>query len=181
MPMYQVSSIMSSPVLTTGPDTTVEEALHRMREEGVSSLVVDSPKEPPGIMTKRDVITKVVSQDKDPSALTVAELMSSPVLTIPASASLRECSRIMQEANVRRLPVEEEGEFVGIISDTDIFMAVEAGGWGPEEEPQPLGKERLFRLLDHKVRDTLGTDPGAEEIRDAILSSLRELYQELQR
>lgn len=179
--MYAVRDIMSSPVLTTSPDATVDDALHSMREAGVSSVIVEIPNEAPGIMTKRDIITKVVSQDKDTSALRVSQIMSSPILTIPADASLRHCSRLMQEAKVRRLPVEEDGKIVGIISDTDIFMAVEASGWGPEEgELQPLGEERMFSLLEHKLRDTLGDSPGPDEIREAILTGLRQVYQELQ-
>lgn len=179
--MYTVRNIMSSPVLTTSPDATVDDALHRMREAGVSSIIVEIPNDSPGIMTKRDIITKVVSQDKDTSALKVSQIMSSPILTIPVDASLRQCSQLMQEANVRRLPVEEEGQIVGIISDTDIFMAVEATGWGPEDEQsQPLGEDRLFTLLAHKLRDTLGDSPGPDEIQEAILVGLRQVYQELQ-
>jgi isocitrate dehydrogenase len=85
-----------------------------------------------GIMTKRDVIKKVVVPNHDPARLKVADVMSRPLLTVPPDCSLRDCSRKMIEHNVRRMPVAGDGQIVGIVSDTDIFMAVEERGWEPE-------------------------------------------------
>lgn len=74
--MYQVRNVMSSPVVTIDGEATVEVALHLMRDHGISSVIVETPNNPPGIMTKRDIITKVVSQDKDPRQLQVVDIMN---------------------------------------------------------------------------------------------------------
>lgn len=83
-------------------------------------------------MTKRDVISKVVTKGEDPSQVRVGEIMSKPVITVPPDCSLRECSVLMIRAGIRRVPVARGGEIIGIVSDTDIFAAVEERGWGPE-------------------------------------------------
>ncbi|RME42268.1 MAG: CBS domain-containing protein [Chloroflexi bacterium] len=121
---------MTSPVVTVEPTMSVTGALHLMREQGISSVLVDLGDEGWGIMTQRDVLNKVVAQNKNPDHLEVREIMSSPLITVPPDTEIRDCSVIMIENNIRRLPVESDGEIVGIISDTDIFAAVEQRGWG---------------------------------------------------
>ena len=131
---HLVSEVMTSPVITVDPDITVTEALHIMREHGISSVIVDLMEEEGicGIMTQRDVINKVVAQDRNPDELRVRDIMTAPLITVSPDTELREASRIMVEHNIRRLPVEADGQIVGIISDTDIFAAVEQRGWGPQ-------------------------------------------------
>ena len=131
---HLVSEVMTSPVITVSPDISVTEALHVMREHGISSVIVDLMEEQGicGIMTQRDVINKVVARDRNPDELRVRDIMTAPLITVSPDTELREASRIMVEHNVRRLPVEADGQIVGIISDTDIFAAVEQRGWGPQ-------------------------------------------------
>jgi isocitrate dehydrogenase len=131
--MFTVGSIMRKPVVRIAGTATVAEAIHRMHERGISSVLVEPqvPGGPYGIMTKRDVLSKVVAAGQDPEKLRVADLMSSPVITVPLSTSLRECSALMLEKGIRRVVVAQGKEIVGIVSDTDIFSAVEERGWGP--------------------------------------------------
>jgi isocitrate dehydrogenase len=131
--MYTVASVMKKPVARIPATATVAEAIHRMHERGISSILVEpqGPGRPYGIMTKRDVLSKVVAPGKDPEKLRVADLMSSPVITVPPTTSLRECSALMLEKDIRRLLVAQGGEIIGVVSDTDIFAAVEERGWGP--------------------------------------------------
>lgn len=131
--LHLVSEVMTSPVLTVDPDITVTAALHIMREYGVSSVLIDLMDERGecGIMTQRDVLNKVVAQDRNPDDLRVRDIMTVPVITISPDTELRDASLIMMENNIRRLPVEADGQIVGIVSDTDIFAAVEQHGWGP--------------------------------------------------
>jgi ribulose-phosphate 3-epimerase len=124
------SDVMTSPVVTVSPTMTVTGALHLMREQGISSVLVDLGDKSWGIMTQRDVLNKVVTQDKNPDYLEVREIMTTPLITVTPDTELHDCSVIMIENNIRRLPVEADGNIVGIISDTDIFAAVEQGGWG---------------------------------------------------
>ncbi|MCW5850881.1 MAG: CBS domain-containing protein [Anaerolineae bacterium] len=127
-----VADIMTRDVAVIDATATVQDALHMMRERGISSLLV-RPEDPTGdwgIMTKRDIISKVVAYDVNPEGLNVKEIMTRPILRIPPDMTLRQVSNMMIENRVRRLPVFDHGRLVGIVSDTDLFRAVEEGGWG---------------------------------------------------
>lgn len=126
-----VADIMTHEPVAIEPSASVEQALHTMRERGISSILVkpESASEDWGIMTKRDIISKVVANDLDPSELQVREIMTSPILRIPPDMNLRQVSAMMFENRVRRLPVFDHGKLVGIVSDTDIFRVIEEGGW----------------------------------------------------
>lgn len=132
--MYTVTSIMKSPVVSIEADKTVAEALHRMQEQGISSIIVSSgtPNQPQGIVTKRDIISKVVSQGKDPQKLKAQDVMTSGLITVPPDCPLRDAAALMTEKGIRRVLVSRGGEIIGIVSDTDIFRAVEESGWGPD-------------------------------------------------
>lgn len=124
-----VADLMSSPVLTIEPDAKVVDAVRKMASSGVSSLIVEGGEEPEGIITKRGVITKLMAVGKSPEDVRVADVMSAPLLTIDASATIEACSARMVEENVRRFPVTREGGITGIISDKDILSAVLAERW----------------------------------------------------
>lgn len=132
--MYTVTSIMKSPVVSIEANKTVAEALHRMQEQGISSIIVTSatPNQPQGIVTKRDIISKVVSLGKDPQKLKVQDVMTTGLITVPPDCPLRDAAALMTEKGIRRVLVSRGGEIIGIVSDTDIFRAVEESGWGPD-------------------------------------------------
>lgn len=125
-----VQDLMSSPVLTADPDSTVPRAVQTMVTSGVSSLLLGvSGGSAAGIVTKRDVVTKIIAGGRDPAAVRLAEIMSAPVRTIEAGASLETCSARMADERVRRFPATLADQIVGIISDSDILAAVIARRW----------------------------------------------------
>jgi isocitrate dehydrogenase len=81
-------------------------------------------------MTKRDIISKVVSQGKDPAKLKVQDVMTKTLITVPPDCPLRDAAALMMEKGIRRVLVRRGREIIGIVSDTDIFRAVEESGWG---------------------------------------------------
>jgi isocitrate dehydrogenase len=129
-----VEEIMTSPVVTVPASMPVEEALHLMREKKIHSIVVESdqPGGPYGIMTQRDVLKKIVAADRPLFHVTVGDLMSSPLITVSPDTTIKQCSIIMLDANIRRAVVMKGGRLDGIVSDTDIFQSVEERGWGPD-------------------------------------------------
>ncbi len=125
-----VHELMSAPVLSIGAAATVQEAVEKMVAAGVASLLVSADGDPSGgIITKRDIVTKVLAGGANPVGLTVGAVMSSPVLTIHPGATIEACSARMSAEGVRRLPVREETDMIGIISDSDILAAVAARRW----------------------------------------------------
>lgn len=131
---HTVEEIMTMPVVTVPASMPIEEALHLMREKRIHSVVVepDRPGGAYGIMTQRDVLRKVVAADRPLLNVSVADLMSSPLIAVSPDTTIRQCSIIMLDANIRRAVVMKSGQLVGIVSDTDIFQSVEERGWGPD-------------------------------------------------
>jgi CBS domain-containing protein len=130
MPNY-VRDWMKSPVIVVDPDSSVSYAMTLMRRRNIHSLVVDLSAEKGGygIVTTTDVSNKIVASDRNPAETKVREIMSAPVITGKPAWTLKEASALMQTYKFHHLPIEEDGALVGIISDTDIFMAVEEIGW----------------------------------------------------
>jgi isocitrate dehydrogenase len=125
-----VSDLMSTPVLAIGTDAPVQAAVEKMVASGISSLLATSTRDSlQGIVTKRDVVTKVVEDGTDPKQVKVHALMSSPLKMIGPDVSIAECSARMASEGVRRFPVERRGEIIGIISDSDILAAVASHRW----------------------------------------------------
>jgi len=128
-----VGEWMSSPVIVVDPDSTVSFALTLMRRRSVHSVVVSitEDKLTYGIVTTTDIRDKILAADRKPSEVRVREIMTAPVLTAKPGWTLRECSQKMQAHNIHHMPVvDDNGELVGIISATDLFMAAEEIGWG---------------------------------------------------
>lgn len=130
MPGY-VRDWMQTPVVVIDPDSSVSYAMTLMRRRRIHSLVVDLTREGGGygIITTTDISGKIVAADANPAELRVRDIMSAPVITGRPDWTLKEASQLMQKHRFHHLPIEEDGVLVGIISDTDIFMAVEEIGW----------------------------------------------------
>ena len=129
----QVRDWMSSPVVVVDPDSSVSHALTLMRRRRIHSLVVDISGENPvyGIITTTDIRDKIIAEGRNPAELRVREIMTAPVITARPEWTLQECSSKMQQHNFHHMPVaDSEGNLIGIISATDIFMAAEEIGWG---------------------------------------------------
>jgi len=131
---YIVRDWMSKPVIVVDGSTSVAHALTVMRRRNIHSLVVDfSDGDMPahGIVTTTDIRDKIVEADRDPAKTTVAEIMTTPVHTASPNWTLQQCAHHMHELNIHHMPVADtDGAFIGMISATDIFAAVEEAGWG---------------------------------------------------
>ena len=130
---HTVRDWMSKPVIVVDPDSSVSYALTLMRRRNIHSVVVNIGQDNSayGIITTTDIRDKIAAADRNPAEISVREIMSGPLVLAKPEWTLKECSRAMQEHNIHHLPVaDEHGALVGLISTTDIFMAVEEGGWG---------------------------------------------------
>lgn len=95
-----------------------------MVEKGIGSLVANRDGLPFGMITERDLVEKIVAEVSDPSKVTVAEIMTAPLATIDASASLIDAARKMVEKQVKRLVVTEHDKIIGIVSQTDLVQSM---------------------------------------------------------
>lgn len=128
----RVLNWMSKPVVVVDPDSSVSYAMTLMRRRNIHSVVVNISEKNPayGIVTTTDIRDKIVAADRNPAETTVREIMSGPLVIGDPEWTLKECSRVMQEHHIHHLPIaDESGALIGLISATDIFMAVEEQGW----------------------------------------------------
>jgi CBS domain-containing protein len=151
---HTVRDWMSSPVVVVDKDTSVSHAMTLMRRRNIHSVVVDGGEESKGygIVTSTDIMDKIVAQGRNPANTRLSDIMSGPVITGKPDWTLMECSRVMQEHNFHHLPIaDEHGTLVGLISSTDIFVAVEEVGWvgGIEDLKEAVPSEVLRGRRDH--------------------------------
>jgi CBS domain-containing protein len=121
-PRMLVKDVMTSPVVTIDEDDKVQEAAQLMDKNEVGCIIVtDKNQKPVGIITERDMITRVLSKNTLPSKVKAKKTMTSPLLTIDPEEILPEAARKMNKLNVRRLGVMYKGNLVGLISSKDIL------------------------------------------------------------
>jgi CBS domain-containing protein len=116
-----VFEIMSQNPVTVGPTATAAEAASLMREKDIGSLIIVEGGKPTGIVTERDIVTKVAALDRRPSDVRVKALMTSPVVAIHPDAEVVEAAKLMSSRKIRRLAVIKEGQLVGVITENDIL------------------------------------------------------------
>ncbi|RLG51368.1 MAG: hypothetical protein DRN99_08660, partial [Thermoproteota archaeon] len=77
-----------------------------------------------GILTERDILTKAIACDLDICKLKVKEIMSSPLIVVKPDITVEDAIKVMAAKGIRRLPVEEEGEIIGIFTAADLVRLV---------------------------------------------------------
>jgi isocitrate dehydrogenase len=125
-----VGDLMNPNPVSAPGDTSVEDAMHLMRDKAISSVFVQPGNDGQwGIMTQRDVLARIVSPSRRPNTVKISEVCTKPLITVPADMTLHDCAHMMGSSNIRRIAVvDSSGTPIGIISDTDIFASVEHFG-----------------------------------------------------
>ncbi len=117
--------VMTSPCECVGETDSVADAAKRLSELDVGSMPICGEDDRlKGMITDRDIVVRVVAQGKDPSDVKVSELAQGKPVTIGADDSVDEALDVMSENKIRRLPVIDGHDLVGIISQADIATEV---------------------------------------------------------
>jgi len=120
-----VKDVMSSPAISISEDGTADEVAALMEKHNVGCVIVTADKETPrGIITERDIVTRIVAKDLQSSKVAAKKIMSSPLITIDPEETLNEAARKMNKLNIRRLGVVYKGRLVGIISSKDVLAVM---------------------------------------------------------
>lgn len=118
-----IQSLARTTVVTAGPDSPLTAAAALMGEKHVGSVVVvDDDETVVGVLTDRDVAVDVVGAARDPTDLVVADVMSDDPFTMPADAGVFETIHEMRDAEVRRVPIVEDGSLSGIVTLDDLLV-----------------------------------------------------------
>lgn len=105
-------------------DATITEAAKLMAEKNIGSVMIGNGNDIEGILTERDIIKKIIAKELSSKQVQVHEIMSHPLETINAESDIFEVAQVFREKNIRRLPVEDEGKIIGILTTRDVTRAL---------------------------------------------------------
>jgi CBS domain-containing protein len=117
-----VGDIMTRNPRTVDAGDSVAEAARQMRDGDFGSVLVLRDGRVDGIVTDRDIAVRAVAEGRDPESTPVSEISSTGVATVEPSQSIDEAVQTMREQDIRRLPVVENGQPVGILSLGDLAV-----------------------------------------------------------
>lgn len=117
----KVKEIMGFPAITEDEDASVAVILKHIELSRIGGVVITKEGKPVGITVDYDIAAKVIPKDRSPDEVKAKEIMSSPLITVGSDASVEEACGLMARKGIRRLPVIEDGELVGIISIRNIL------------------------------------------------------------
>ena len=116
-------------VMTPAPRTvdrlaSVADALAVMREQSISSVVIDrrNEKDEYGILVVHDIAKQVIAEDRAPERTSVYEIMSKPVLNVDVGMDIRYAIRLLSRFGLSRALVTEQGELVGLVTLRDMVF-----------------------------------------------------------
>lgn len=118
----KIRDVMTTDVESAELDTTIEQIATMMRDGDVGAIPVLDDGELCGILTDRDIVVRCIAEGNDPSETTVEDILSDNLKTISPNQDTEQAARLMAELQVRRLPVVEKGQLVGMVSIGDLAV-----------------------------------------------------------
>jgi CBS domain-containing protein len=116
----KVEDVMTREIITIDENATVKEAAEIMNLNEISCLIAARNGKAIGIITERDLLKRVIVEAKNPRKTKVAEVMSTPLEVVSPDMNLEEAVKVMFEKKIKKLPVVEKKQIVGLVSLTDI-------------------------------------------------------------
>jgi CBS domain-containing protein len=118
-----VSDVMNE-IISIEDTAYVYEAAQKMIENKIGSIIVTLNSEPVGIITRSDMIKRVIVAYKDPRENKAGSVMSTPLICIDADASILDVMRYLRDQDINQVLVEDDGKITGIVSEGDLVRAV---------------------------------------------------------
>jgi CBS domain-containing protein len=115
-----IGGVMRTKLVTARPDESAADAIRRMLQSGIGSVIVIEEHVPIGMFTERDVL-RLAGEGTDFEAVPVRRAMTARPLTIGVGDDILEASKMMAARRLRHLPVVEDGNLVGIVSMRDVL------------------------------------------------------------
>jgi signal-transduction protein with cAMP-binding, CBS, and nucleotidyltransferase domain len=117
----QPVSRFTQPPIIIDADASIIDAAKLMRDKRVGSIIVaEKTKEPVGILTEWDLLSRVVAEGKNITETRIREVMSSPLVKMSADSKVRDAIRLMTNRGIRRIAVVEDGMLVGTLTQSQI-------------------------------------------------------------
>jgi CBS domain-containing protein len=122
--IIRVKDVMHKEVLSIDGMASAKEAAAMMRESRVTELLVSKRDDDDawGIVTVMDIIRDVLVADRDAETVFVYEIMTKPVITLPAQMDIRYGIRLLDRVGIRRAPVEDQGNILGMVTLYSLIL-----------------------------------------------------------
>ncbi|WXG40617.1 MAG: CBS domain-containing protein [Candidatus Freyarchaeum deiterrae] len=146
----KLEDIMVKDVLTIDVSESVLNATKKMNDRKVGSIIAVDKEKPLGIITERDVLSKIVVERRDAEKTKVKEVMSSPLISGKPEMKLEDVIKIMVLKRIKKLPILKNGKLVGIITLFDIVR------WSP--------------IASNLLREACETQEVPENIKKYLIS-----------
>jgi CBS domain-containing protein/uncharacterized protein (DUF2267 family) len=178
--------------------TPVLDAARAIENNSIGAVVVQDRGQVVGIVTDRDLTVRVVGRGLDPKTTPLCDVMTTPVITLSLRDGQDDAIRMMQERNVRRIPLVERGRFVGMVTLDDLLLdeaappdqlaaivQAQIGTGGPAVSPRSPGMmrsvaraEATYGRLINQLRSDASLD-DAEKARTALEIVLKNVVRRL--
>jgi CBS domain-containing protein len=118
----QIKDVMTKDVASVNPDDSVERAAQLMKEYNVGSIPICSGEKVIGIITDRDITLRCVAQGENSKKISVRDVMTSNPVTAAPSMDVHDAARLMSERQIRRLPIVDNNNLVGMVALGDLAV-----------------------------------------------------------
>ncbi|MBS7605299.1 MAG: CBS domain-containing protein [Candidatus Bathyarchaeia archaeon] len=123
MPLtLRVRDVMENGIVTIDGNAPAIEAVKKMLENNVWSVIVTVNDLPTGVVTERDILRRVIAKGYDVNKVPLKDIMSCPIITIDPEASFGEAWKLMVEKDIRRIYVIEKGKIIGRVTRAGLFQ-----------------------------------------------------------
>lgn len=145
--MAIIGSLMKTDMVTVKPDDRVADAARLMAQNQVGAVLVVEGETLRGILSERDVASRVVAEGRDPATTEVSEVATADVVDVEVGTPVRKCVELQLAMGIRHLPVTENGKPVGVLSSRDFLAYVVEG------------LERIIDQIRYEQKLREGEDP----------------------
>lgn len=141
---------MIKEVISIDLEASVQDAANLMAQHEIGSLVVTEKRKPVGIITERDLLSRVLATGKHAEATTVKAIMSKPLICGNPEMDADEAARFMVNNKIKKLPIVEGGHLIGIMTLTDLCTIQPDLAKVIEEETKGKIPKRFIKRLSKK-------------------------------
>ena len=119
----KLREIMVKDIVSVEEKVNTRKAVEIMNKHEIGCLIVVKKGKPTGILTERDMLTRVLVESKDPNKTEVREVMSSPIVVGNPQMDIEEAIRLMFKRNIKKLPIVDGDHLVGLVTLTDLIRS----------------------------------------------------------
>lgn len=118
----KMRDIMSAAPVSLPATETAATAARAMAEHGIGAVLVSTDGQLTGLVTDRDIVVRVLAEDRDPKSTSIGDLCASRLFVLGPDDDLEQAAQLIRDRAVRRIPIVEDGVPVGIVSIGDLAL-----------------------------------------------------------